>query len=272
VLSHHDIGAIQRTSGRAAASLASYERARAISEKLAQANPGATEFLSDLAQSYNDIGFLHQESGELKLALESLGRARAILQKLADANPAVTRFEGDLAQDLQVIGSILDQTGHPAEALQSFERARAILSRLAELYPTLTLFQNRLAMSHSYVGLVRRRSGKPAEAAAEFRRAVAIMEQLSARQPDGFNLYNLACFRALLSGTATEPGSGLTSQDVSTLGKQAVTALRQAVGAGFRNVGFMRRDTDLDAIRGRQDFQDLLLDVAFPAMPFASKD
>jgi hypothetical protein len=32
----------------------------------------------------------------------------------------------------------------------------------------------------------------------------------------------------------------------------------------------MRRDTDLDALRGRPDFQMLLLDVEFPAMPFAN--
>jgi eukaryotic-like serine/threonine-protein kinase len=269
VISDHDIGAIQRASGRMGLALAAYERARAISQKLAEANPAATQFQSDLAQSYNDIGFLHQESGELALALVSLEKARAILQKLADANPAVTRFEGDLAQDHQVIGSILDQTGHPAKALASYERARVILQRLAEMYPTLTLFQNRLAMSHSYIGLVRRRSGRPAEAAAEFHRAVAIMERLSALQPDGFNLYNLACFRALLSGIAAEPGSGLTSGDVRSLGEQAVLALRSAVEAGFRNVGFMRRDTDLDALRGRSDFQMLLLDVAFPEKPFA---
>jgi serine/threonine-protein kinase len=269
VVSDHDIGAIQRTSGQMALALASYERARAISQKLAEANPSATQFQSDLAQSYNDIGFLHQESGELGLALASLEQARTILQKLADANPAVTRFEGDLAQDHQVIGSILDQTGHPAEALASYQRARAILERLAQTYPTLTLFQNRLAMSHSYIGLVRRRAGRPAEAAAEFRRAVAIMERLSALQPDGFNLYNLACFRALLSGIAAEPGSGLTSREVSSLGEQAVLALHKAVEAGFRNVGLMRRDTDLDALRGRPDFQMLLLDLAFPEKPFA---
>ena len=137
------------------------------------------------------------------------------------------------------------------------------------LYPTLTLFQNRLAMSHSYVGLARQRAGRPAEAAAEFRRAVAIMERLSSLQPDGYNLYNLACFRSLLSGIAAEPGSGLTADEVSRLGEQAVLALRRAVDAGFRDVGFMRRDTDLDALRRRPDFQMLLLDLAFPENPFA---
>jgi serine/threonine protein kinase len=270
VVSDHDIGAIERTSGHRDLALASYERARAISQKLAEANPRATQFQSDLAQSHNDIGFLHQESGHFAAALASLEQARAILQRLADANPAVTQFEGDLAQDHQVIGSILDQTGHPAEALESYERARAILQRLADLYPTVTLFQNRLAMSHSYIGSVRRRAGRPAEAAAEFRRAVAIMEHLSNLQPDGFNLYNLACFRSLLSGIAAEPGSGLTGADVSALAEQAVLSLRRAVDAGFRNVGFMHRDTDLDALRGRSDFQLLLMDLSFPERPFAN--
>ncbi len=94
------------------------------------------------------------------------------------------------------------------------------------------------------------------------------MERLSSLQPDGYNLYNLACFRSLLSGIAAEPGSGLTSGEVSTLGEQAVLALRRAVAAGFRDIGFMRRDTDLDPLRGRADFQMLLLDVGFPKNPF----
>jgi hypothetical protein len=124
-------------------------------------------------------------------------------------------------------------------------------------------------MSHSYVGLARRRAGRLAEAAAEFRRAVAIMERLASLQPDGFNLYNLACFQSLLSGIAAQPGSGLTSDDARRLAANAVLSLRQAVDAGFRNVGFMQRDTDLDALRGRSDFQLLLMDVAFPEHPFA---
>jgi len=268
-VSCHDIGSIQRASGHRMEALASYERARAISQKLAEANPSVTQFQSDLARSHNDLGFLQQESGHLAMALASLEQARAILQKLADANPAVTRFEGDLAQDHQVIGSVQDQTGHPVEALASYERARAILQKLVDLNPSLTLFQNRLAMSHSYVGLARQRAGRPAEAAVEFRRAVAIMEHLTSREPDGYNLYNLTCFRSLLSGIASQPGSGLTAEEVTSLGEQAVQALRRAVAAGFRDVGFMRRDTDLDPLRSRPDFQMLLMDVAFPEEPFA---
>ncbi len=267
-VTYHEIGSIQRASGQRADALASYERARAIRQKLAEANPSVTQFQSDLAQSHNDIGFLQQESGHLALALQSLEPARAILQRLADRNPAVTLFEGDLAQSHQVIGSIQDQTGHPAEALASYDRARAILQKLTDLNPTLTLFQNRLAMSHSYLGLARQRAGRPAEAAAEFRRAVAIMERLTNFQPDGYNLYNLACFRSLLSGVGALPGSGIPPEEVSRLAEQAVAALHQAVAAGSRDVAYMRRDTDLDPLRSRPDFQMLIQDLDFPKQPF----
>jgi serine/threonine-protein kinase len=268
-VSYRDIGTIQRASGHSTEALAAYERARAISQTLADAHPLDTQFQSDLAQSHSDIGFAYHETGQLALAQASLELARTILQKLAEANPAVTRFEGDLAQDLQVIGSIEDQTGHPDQALASYERAMGILQKVADLNPTLTVFQNRLAMSHSYVGLARKRGGRPAEAADEFKKSVAIMERLSSLQPDGYNLYNLACFRSLLSGIAAEPGSGLTPDEVTRLGGQAVLALRQAVAAGFHDVAFMRKDTDLDPLRKRADFQLLLLDLAFPEMPIS---
>jgi hypothetical protein len=41
-----------------------------------------------------------------------------------------------------------------------------------------------------------------------------------------------------------------------------VEALRKAVAAGFRNLELLRKDTDLDALRGREDFKALEADLA----------
>jgi serine/threonine-protein kinase len=266
----HHIGAIQRAGGHVAEALASYRQALAIRQKLADADPSSAPLHSDLAQSYNDIGVLQNETGHPTEALTSLERARAIFQGLADANPAVSQFQGDLAVSHQVIGSVQEQTGRPAEALTSFERARALLQKLVAANPKHALFQFRLAMSHSFVGMARLRAGRPAaEAAAELRRAVAIMERLCDLQPDGYNLYNLACFRSSLSGIAAQPGSGLTMDDARSLGEQAVDALRRAVAAGLQDFAFMRRDPDLDPLRSRPDFQALMMDLEFPEEPFA---
>ncbi len=265
----HDIGAIYRAGGHVADALEAYRKALAIRRKLADADPADAALQSDLAQSYNDIGFVQSETGHPAEALASLERGQAIFQGLADANPAVTQFQGDLAQSHQVIGSVQDQTGHPAAALASFERAQSILQKLVAANPSHALHQSRLAMSHSYVGMARQHADRPAEAAAELRRAVAIMERLCDLQPDGYHLYNLACFRSQLSGVAARPGSGLTAVDAGSLGEQAVYALRRAVAAGSRDIAFMRRDPDLDPLRSRPDFQALMMDLEFPEEPFA---
>ena len=39
---------------------------------------------------------------------------------------------------------------------------------------------------------------------------------------------------------------------------QAVTLLRQAFAAGYKDAAHMRKDTDLNALRSRPDFQKLL--------------
>ena len=46
--------------------------------------------------------------------------------------------------------------------------------------------------------------------------------------------------------------------------------LREAVTAGFRDLAHIRTDTDLDPLRSRPDFQLLMMDLAFPAEPFAA--
>lgn len=43
---------------------------------------------------------------------------------------------------------------------------------------------------------------------------------------------------------------------------RAMEALRQAVGEGWENLTWMRSDPDLDALRGRDDFQKLLAGLA----------
>ena len=44
--------------------------------------------------------------------------------------------------------------------------------------------------------------------------------------------------------------------------------IRLAVAAGFRDAHQLRTDTDLDSIRSRPDFQQLLMDLEFPTDPF----
>ena len=48
-----------------------------------------------------------------------------------------------------------------------------------------------------------------------------------------------------------------------------MVTLRRAVAAGWREAAWMMADPNLIPIRSRPDFQLLLMDLAFPADPFA---
>ena len=45
--------------------------------------------------------------------------------------------------------------------------------------------------------------------------------------------------------------------------------LKKAVGRGYRQFAKYASETALDGLRGRVDFQLLLLDLSFPQYPFA---
>jgi hypothetical protein len=50
---------------------------------------------------------------------------------------------------------------------------------------------------------------------------------------------------------------------------QAIEALSRAAGMGFRDAYKWRTDSALEPLRSRDDFQLLLMDMAFPPEPFA---
>ena len=108
--------------------------------------------------------------------------------------------------------------------------------------------------------------GRPAEAVSAFREAIAILEGLAS--PTSGDLYDLACTQSLLSGVASDAGSGLTAADGQAEADKAMKSLRRAVAAGWQRAGHMRADTDLDPIRSRPDFQLLMMDLVFPTKPF----
>ncbi len=102
---------------------------------------------------------------------------------------------------------------------------------------------------------------------ASWRRAGATDEHVRASL--GEALYYLAGCHARLGGIAGAAGSGLPASEGPAELDRAMALLRRAAENGYGNVSEMRRDPDLDPLRGRPDFQAMMADLAFPAQPFA---
>ncbi len=64
------------------------------------------------------------------------------------------------------------------------------------------------------------------------------------------------------------PSRGSTAAERESHARRAVAALRRAVAAGYNELGQIRHDPILDPLRSRRDFQDLMMDLSFPADPF----
>src|SRR5262249_36786824 len=75
-------------------------------------------------------------------------------------------------------------------------------------------------------------------------------------------IYNMAC------DEARSVGSGDRGRAAAHL-DHAMTWLRLAVRSGWTDREQIRRDPDLDPLRGRDDFRLLMMDLAMPADPFA---
>ncbi len=102
--------------------------------------------------------------------------------------------------------------------------------------------------------------GRAAEAAADCRLATEAFEKLNGT--DAGSLYNAACFRAVLAAAVrggAAPAESTKQADLEA--DRAMTWLKKAVAAGYRDAAHISDDRDLDALRDRADFKKLLSDL-----------
>jgi serine/threonine-protein kinase len=269
---YNDVGLLRGQRGAAAAALDSLERSRRIKQKLVDEHPDVAEYRRDLAISLNNLGILLQQTGKPAEALAAKQAALGIRKSVAEAYPAVTLFLSDLVNSLGETGDALRLVGQTAEARASYERALAILDGLLKANPTVTADQSRMLQGPILQGLkglgaAQLASGRVAEAAAAWRRAIT--EGGRPRPIQGETLYYLAGCHSLLGGVAGAPGSGLSAADGPAELERAMDTLRRAAADGYRPFDWMRRDPDLDPLRSLSAFRLLMMDLAFPADPFA---
>jgi eukaryotic-like serine/threonine-protein kinase len=265
-LAYLRIGYVAIALGKRDDAWGSYEKARAIWQNLVDAHPNNGQFQRDLAASYVQMGALSTTVGRFSDALSAHQQALLIRQGLADSDPDAISARNDVAFSQNRIGWLHDRAGNRALARASYEQARAICQELADANPNVMQLQSGLAFSLTALGGLDLADGRLGAAADTYRRAVAIWERLPGLLPG--DTYNLACVHALLSGVAPRRGSGLSPAEGQAHADRAMQCLRTAVARGFRGLGWIRIDSDLDSLRSRRDFQLLLMDLAMPDNAF----
>jgi serine/threonine protein kinase/WD40 repeat protein len=159
------------------------------------------------------------------------------------------------------------EEGRRAEAIRDLTNACDRLRALREGNATAERVASRLAIGLLWYGTVLKSDGRFADARSGIEQARQLLESL--RRPDPWDHYHLARSYAGLS-TLSRSGEPASSSDRGEeLALRAIDALRRALAAGVTDYAHMDRDHDLDPLRQRQDFRDLMLDRVFPSDPFA---
>jgi tetratricopeptide (TPR) repeat protein len=270
--SHNSIGLVLSQQGKPAEALAAQREALAIRQRLVDAHHAVTDFQYDLLWCHDQIGLLLLQTGKLAEALEAHGKALAILQKLADANPANTKGELGLVPSHCYIGRVLARLQRFPEAFTALDAGVALHSKLVESDPDNTSSRTGLACSLAYRGAARARAGQPPLAAADLRRAV----ELWASGPSGdtvqalgwYSRFELSRALALLAALGKDPKSGVIEDEARTFADQSVAALANAVKTGCA-LPVELKEPDFDALRGREDFQNLLAELEAKVGPKA---
>jgi hypothetical protein len=198
-----------------------------------------------------------------------LRTALASSQKLPDENPKVPDYRFAVANTGgSNLAFALRRLGRPAEARRLDDQAIAAIEAAIREHPEILDLRNVQAENYLHRSLARRALSDPVGAAADARRAMALFDALPSRYAEGWFLSG--CSHAALAGLAGRTGSGVSAAESASEAETAVAQLHQAVAMGYRNPAAYRTQDALHPLRDRDDLRLLMMDLAFPAEPFAA--
>jgi non-specific serine/threonine protein kinase/serine/threonine-protein kinase len=234
--------------------------------------------MNGLASSYAKLG---RDAEALKLYEETLALRKA---KLGPDHP-------NTLTSMYNLGNSYAALGRYADALKLYEQTVALQkAKLGPNHPNTLLSMCGVAASLVKLGrgaqavpiiddCVQRATGKVIDPAllpnvmdlrlrhfekakdpAGCRQTAALWEKLN--RADAASLYDATCMRAVSAAVlrAADPSpAGAKQADAEA--EQAMAWLKKAVAAGYKDATHMEKDTDLDALRDREDFKKLLAEL-----------
>jgi serine/threonine protein kinase/tetratricopeptide (TPR) repeat protein len=245
--------------------------------KLGPDHPSTLLSMHYLATSYEAFG-RHQDALQLHKETLALRKAKlaldhpdtlASMHHVADSYAALGRYQDALKLHEETLALRNAKLGPDhAETLESMRGVAASLSKLdrgAEAVPLIDECLRRATGKVVHPRLIptvvdlRLRHFEKAKDAAGCRATAEMWEAL--KRTDAESLYKAACYRAVAAAVLRAGNKSETATKDAAEADRAMAWLRQAVAAGFNDVESMKKDTDLDAVRSRDDFRKLLKEL-----------
>jgi tetratricopeptide (TPR) repeat protein len=236
-----ELAGVQRRLGRLQDAAATLNSSREHCLQAVQLRP-ETRNRHTLAAVEHNRGELLQRTRELPAAEQAFRRSAELLAELVRDDPDNHSHERDRASSLYQLGRVLNDRGNTAQAERTLDEAIATWRDLLRKSPTSSDYRYGLGAVLAY-------TGRGAEASQVAEELAKLPGEL------GANLYSAACVFAL---SAADRQTSADRLNVSRASERAMRLLEQAVDAGFNSRLTVEDDTDLDALRSRDDYKKLL--------------
>jgi tetratricopeptide (TPR) repeat protein len=261
------LGTTLESVGQVGQALHSLEKALALRRALVRDYPTAIGHQVRLAANLSHVGLVLDQTGQPAAALLSQHEALAIWDTRLRHRGSDPGAQAERADTINWIAGLQNKLGRTAEAIQSYEQARVVILKLVRDHPEVIRYKQALDIGDTGLAGLYRRSGRWKEAIELLDEAQRLLEALPQTWPTYH--YHMACCLALRIPPAITNRTSYEVDDSRRYGDQAMIALRQSVASGFKTLEIYRSTPELDPLRDREDFQALLMDLAFPADPFA---
>jgi tetratricopeptide (TPR) repeat protein len=221
--------------------------------------PQVPEFRLFLCKHYDSLLVLQQSRlGPPADALATRLEWRAFLQQVVRDHPKDLDMRSRLGAESDVLGLALLRQGRNEQALEAFQSAVEHQRIAFDKMPEQARFRQLLSKHLHNLAFLQRKLNRPAAAAA------ATRERQKLWPDDPVELRWVAGAFAHCIPLVGRGKTDLSEEEQSErrgYGDEAVAALRQAVARGYKDSRHLEKAPDLEPLRARADFQQLLSEV-----------
>jgi serine/threonine protein kinase/tetratricopeptide (TPR) repeat protein len=233
------------------------KEAQSIYEKLVQRGPDALpEDWESLGRCRSVLGMVYRQANQAEKAENEQHQALRIFEKLAQEHPDVPEFVYDVGRCRMELGETEDTAGRPEAALEDYAKAIENLEQ--------AMGKGYLRARSQLLDIRILRGSVLAERGDHERASEQVEALLRQRDLGSVHVYNAACFFSRASA-AVDHDTKLSPPERKRVkaryADRAMDLLRQAIAKGWRRPRVIKEDRDLDPLRAREDFQELLADL-----------
>ena len=235
-----------------------HQQALALREGLAAEFPDDPKHLHALGGTINNLGVLLGKKRGDPEALAMYQRAASYSAQAYQKSPHTITWGRGLALNLSNIGAVQSRLGMSQEALNSYRRSLELRQKLVFQNPAVPYLRSELYQAQIQVGNFQKGFGNSAEATRLFRAARETLENMPKSSPE--QLFELATVYALLAASSPVAPDAPTEDaaELERFAGLAIDALRKAVESGYADVKSLKSNKQLDSLRERLDFQQLV--------------